>query len=54
MIITRKALPRRTFIKGVGASLALPFLYSMVAAATPLGKSQLMNVKRLGYVFRDF
>lgn len=51
MIITRKALPRRTFIKGVGASLALPFLDSMVAAATPLGKSQLMNVKRLGYVF---
>lgn len=30
MIITRKALPRRTFIKGAGAVLALPLLESML------------------------
>ncbi len=29
MIVTRKALPRRTFLKGVGASVALPLLDTM-------------------------
>ena len=32
MIITKKALPRRTFIKGAGAVLALPLLESMLPA----------------------
>ena len=32
MIITGKSLPRRTFLKGVGAAVALPFLDSMVPA----------------------
>ncbi|MEI9812049.1 MAG: hypothetical protein WDO18_04965 [Acidobacteriota bacterium] len=30
--ITKKALQRRTFLKGAGATLALPFLDSMVPA----------------------
>ena len=30
MIITKKALPRRTFLRGVGATLALPLLDAMV------------------------
>lgn len=30
--ITRRALPRRTFLKGLGTTLALPFLESMVPA----------------------
>ncbi len=34
MIITRKALPRRTFLKGMHASLALPLLDAMIPAAT--------------------
>ena len=39
-MITRKALPRRTFLRGAGAAIALPFLDSMVpamatAASTP-------------------
>ena len=35
-MITRKALPRRSFLKGVGTAIALPFLDSMVPAfATP-------------------
>lgn len=51
MIITKKSLPRRTFLKGIGASLALPLLDSMVAAATPLSKTAAVPVKRLGYVF---
>ena len=34
MIITKKALPRRTFLRGMGASLALPLLDAMIPAAT--------------------
>ena len=36
MIITKKALPRRTFLRGVGATLALPLLDAMVPAMTAL------------------
>jgi hypothetical protein len=32
MFLTRKALPRRTFLRGVGTSLALPLLDSMLPA----------------------
>ena len=34
MIITKKHLPRRTFLRGMGVTLALPFLDSMVPAQT--------------------
>src|SRR5437867_4545529 len=34
MFITRKHLSRRTFLQGVGATLALPFLESMIPALT--------------------
>lgn len=49
--ITRKFLPRRTFLRGVGATLALPLLESMVPAATPLAKTAGHPVRRLGFVF---
>ena len=32
MIVTKKSLPRRTILKGLGASVALPFLDAMVPA----------------------
>ena len=32
MIITRKSLPRRAFLRGLGTTLALPLLDSMVPA----------------------
>jgi len=51
MIITKKALPRRTFLKGVGATLSLPLLDAMVPAATALAKTPAKPVRRLGYVF---
>ena len=51
MIITKKALPRRTLLKGVGATLALPLLDAMVPAATALAKTAAKPVRRLGYVF---
>jgi hypothetical protein len=36
MFITKKSLSRRTFLQGVGATVGLPLLDSMVAAQTPL------------------
>ena len=51
MIITKKALPRRTFLRGMQASLALPLLDAMVPAATALDKTPAKPVPRLGFVF---
>ena len=41
MLVTRKRLPRRTFLRGLGAAVALPFLDSMVPAfaASTLGNT---------------
>jgi len=39
MVITKLALPRRTFIRGMGATLALPFLDAMIPAMRAAGKS---------------
>src|SRR5438094_4084680 len=39
MFITKKHIPRRTFLRGVGTTLALPFLESMLPAQTPLAKT---------------
>lgn len=49
--ITRKSLPRRTFLKGVGVSFALPLLDAMIPAATAAIKTPADGVRRLGYVF---
>jgi hypothetical protein len=49
--LTRKAIPRRTALRGLGASLSLPLLDAMVPAATALGATAAKPVKRLGYVF---
>ena len=51
MIITKKALPRRTFLRGMGATLALPLLDAMVPAATAATRTAALPVRRLGYVF---
>src|SRR5262245_23143029 len=51
MIITKKFIPRRRFLRGVGATLALPLLEAMVPAATPLAKTAANPVRRLGFVF---
>ncbi|MDQ8182663.1 DUF1552 domain-containing protein [Pelagicoccus sp. SDUM812005] len=50
---TKKSIPRRTFLKGVGASFALPLLDAMVPAASVFGKTRALTqpVKRLGYVY---
>jgi hypothetical protein len=49
--ITRKSVPRRTFLKGMGVSLALPLLDAMIPAATATNKIPAIGVRRLGYVF---
>ena len=51
MIITKKSLPRRTFLRGLGASFALPLLDAMQPAATAWAKSPVKPAKRLGFVF---
>jgi hypothetical protein len=51
MIVTQKALPRRTFLRGVGATLALPLLDAMVPAMTALGATPANPVRRLGFVY---
>lgn len=51
MIITKKALPRRTFLRGMGATLALPLLDAMIPAASAATKTAARPVRRLGYVF---
>jgi hypothetical protein len=51
MIITKKALPRRTFLKGVQATLALPLLDAMIPAVTALAKTPAKPVSRLGFVY---
>src|SRR5213082_10677 len=51
MMLSKKALPRRTFLRGVGATLALPLLDAMVPAATALAATPAAPVRRLGFVF---
>lgn len=49
--ITRKSIPRRAFLRGVGATMALPLLDAMVPAATALADTPAHPVRRLGFVF---
>ena len=51
MIITKKCLPRRTFIRGMGTTLALPLLDSMVPALSALAKTSANPVRRLGFIY---
>ena len=49
MIITKMALPRRSFLRGMGATLALPFLDAMVPALSAAPGQGRVN--RLGFVY---
>ena len=50
MIITKKALPRRSFLRGLGATIALPMLDAMVPALAQSGASA-QPTRRLGYFY---
>ncbi|HUF63518.1 MAG TPA: DUF1552 domain-containing protein [Verrucomicrobiales bacterium] len=45
------ALPRRTFLRGMGGSLALPLLDAMTPALASAARAGSGPVRRLGYVF---
>jgi hypothetical protein len=51
MIITKKALPRRTFLRGMGAAVGLPLLDAMVPALTLQAATTADPVRRLGFVY---
>lgn len=53
MIVMKKALPRRTFLRGAGAALSLPLLDAMIPAMTALGETHAApsKLRRLGFVY---
>jgi Protein of unknown function (DUF1552) len=51
MIITKKALPRRTFLRGMGATVALPVLDAMIPSMTAIARTAAAPVRRLGFVY---
>jgi hypothetical protein len=53
MIVRKMALPRRTFLRGAGAALALPLLDAMVPTLTALANTPASpaRLRRLGYVY---
>jgi len=51
MFITKQFLPRRTFLHGLGAGLALPLLDAMVPALSALAQTAANPVRRLGFVY---
>ena len=51
MFISKMALPRRTFLRGMGVAVGLPLLDAMVPALSALGKTAASPVRRLGFVY---
>ncbi len=53
MIVMKKGLPRRTFLRGLGTTLALPLLDAMVPAMTALADTPAnpAALRRLGFVY---
>lgn len=51
MIITKKAIDRRTLLRGLGAALSLPLLDCMVPALTLAAKTAAAPIKRFGVVY---
>ena len=51
MIITKKHLARRTFLRGAGTAVALPLLDAMIPAMQAERLTAAAPVRRLGFVF---
>ena len=51
MIVTGRRLPRRTFLRGVGVAVGLPFLDSMVPAFAGQRSTATHPIRRLGVVY---
>ena len=51
MIITKMALPRRTFLRGAGAAVALPLLDAMAPALSAMSRTAAAPVRRLAFTY---
>ena len=51
MFVAKLALPRRTFLRGLGATLGLPLLDAMVPAMTALAQTAAAPIPRLGFIY---
>ena len=51
MIITKKAIPRRSVLRGIGATLALPLLDGMVPALSAIRTTAARGMRRFGVVY---
>jgi len=51
MFITKKHIPRRTFLRGIGAAVALPLLDSMIPASTVLAQTAAGPKLRMGFIY---
>ena len=53
MIVSKKALPRRTFLRGTGAAMSLPLLDAMIPSMTALADTAASpaQLRRLGFVY---
>jgi len=51
MFITKTHLPRRTFLRGMGVTLALPLLDAMLPAQTLLKNTAAAGSPRMGFVY---
>jgi hypothetical protein len=51
MFITKRSLSRRTFLRGTGVVIALPFLDAMLPALTPLARAQARPRARFGAIY---
>jgi hypothetical protein len=51
MFVTRKHLPRRTVLRGLGAALGLPLLDAMVPAGTVLAQTAAKPAPHVGFIY---
>ncbi|MDT8398138.1 MAG: DUF1552 domain-containing protein [Pseudomonadales bacterium] len=51
MFITRKYLPRRTFLRSLGATVSLPLLDAMIPAGTALAQTAARPAPRMGFFY---
>jgi len=51
MFVTKKHIPRRTFLRGIGAAVALPLLDSMIPASTVLAQTAAGPKLRMGFIY---
>src|SRR3954452_18812523 len=51
VFLTKKYLSRRTFLRGTGVAMGLPFLEAMVPAATALAQTAAAPKTRAGFFY---